>query len=129
MIARSTQTSRSRQAPPTIDLSRACRDRPGLSAGLVLGWVLKITGVLAAVVFGIWAPVTYRLQIRGNASSDKSQEKMMKKLKEVVMRVEGVEQEVEMRMGGLARLRVWEFCEGKGRRVSLAGFSHVLVLV
>ena len=73
----------------------------------VFQWALKILGVAAAIVFGVWAPVSYRLQAEGNRSGDESMAKLVGAVGELVRRVEGLE-----------KWRALEVCGGEGFRVS-----------
>jgi hypothetical protein len=59
----------------------------------LLDWTLKFIGATCAILFGIWAPLAYRLQSEGNKGNDEE----MKKLR------------AEVRALGV--LRAYEFCE------------------
>lgn len=67
--------------------------------------------VLSAILFGIWAPVSYRLQDLGNKSNDVSQTQLMQKIERMGSEVEGLKRQMER----VALLRAWEFCMGEER--------------
>jgi hypothetical protein len=50
-----------------------------LSNGLkfFLSWGIGVFGVAAAIVFGIWAPISYKATIQGNRNSDSAQSSMI----------------------------------------------------
>ncbi|KAJ4383997.1 hypothetical protein N0V86_000841 [Didymella sp. IMI 355093] len=43
----------------------------------ILDWALKILGVAAAILFGIWAPISYKITADGNAGNDEAQASLM----------------------------------------------------
>lgn len=94
-------------------LNQARAIRPS-STESILHWTLKFLGVTSAVLFGVWAPISYRLQVAGNKSNDDAQDKLLERVEELVRRVEGVEEA----LGALGRLRALEFCDTEGRKVS-----------
>lgn len=44
---------------------------------VALNWAIKILGLAAAVVFGIWAPISYKATADGNSSSDAAQSSLV----------------------------------------------------
>jgi hypothetical protein len=47
----------------------------------VCDWILKVAGLAAAILFGIWAPISYTATKEGNASNDEAQSMLLKELK------------------------------------------------
>jgi hypothetical protein len=71
----------------------------------LLDRALRIIGAACALLFGIWAPLSYQLQKNGNKGNDAAQEELIRLRKEV----EGLSR--EMRLMGM--LRVVDLCENK----------------
>ncbi|KAH7119888.1 hypothetical protein B0J11DRAFT_570299 [Dendryphion nanum] len=94
----------------------------------ILDWSLKVLGVAAAVLFGIWAPISYKAANDGNKANDETQQEMISKLEamgkqaaqgsthdqDIAAAIRGV----GSRMDQLATLRLWEFCDGKSHLVT-----------
>jgi uncharacterized protein YlxW (UPF0749 family) len=51
--------------------------------GLVVDWIVKVVGLVAAVLFGVWAPISYRATMQGNTSNDDSQMKLLEELQKI----------------------------------------------
>jgi hypothetical protein len=49
-------------------------------AEYILDWALKLVCATCAVLFGIWAPVSYQLQKDGNKSNDVAQEDLRREV-------------------------------------------------
>ncbi|KAF2476746.1 uncharacterized protein BDR25DRAFT_339645 [Lindgomyces ingoldianus] len=99
---------------PAPHISRtfsSCQTRPITSTEHFIDWAIKVVGVAAAVLFGIWAPVSYRAQMSGNASNDDAQERLVDQMEKLAGEVERLGRKMEE----VAALRGWEFCEAKGR--------------
>ena len=60
----------------TVPESVLLAQKPSLPE-LILEWGIKILGLAAAVVFGVWAPISYQATADGNNSSDAAQSSMM----------------------------------------------------
>lgn len=41
-------------------------------------WVLQVTAVAAAVIFGVWAPLSYNATVSGNSGSNDASSSMLK---------------------------------------------------
>lgn len=52
------------------------RKRPTFTE-VALDWAIKILGLAAAVLFGIWVPISYKATADGNSSSDAAQTSLM----------------------------------------------------
>jgi hypothetical protein len=108
---------------PNIVKVTTCQSRPISSTELAADWILKILALASAILFGIWAPVSYRLQDSGNKSSDEAQDRLMRKIDKLGEEME----DLKRQMSGLAALRALEFCDGDERKVRLS-FEARLVL-
>ena len=73
----------------------------------LLDWAVKLFGVAAAVLFGIWAPLSY-------GSDNVFQEQQTARLKELIHAIEALEQRMEYE----GALRAYEICENAERSVS-----------
>jgi hypothetical protein len=101
----------------------ACESRSISSTELAADWLLKVLAVASAILFGIWAPISYRLQDAGNKNSDEAQDRLMKKIDKL-----GEEMgELKRDMSGLAALRAFEFCTGEKRQVHVTGIKKAMV--
>lgn len=80
------------------------RQRRSFAIGYFIDWALKILGAFSAIVFGVWAPVSYHLQVLGNKSSDEAQDKLVAKIEDLVREVRA--------------LRAAEVCKGDDGKVS-----------
>jgi hypothetical protein len=68
-------------------------------------WTLRIIGAVCAVLFGIWAPLSYQLQKSGNESNDEETSRLTKEVKSL---------NEQMRTMGM--LRAFELCEKEDRK-------------
>jgi hypothetical protein len=57
----------------------SARTGPRLSSGLkfILTWTVGVLGVAAAIIFGIWAPLSYDATVQSNRESDQAQSSML----------------------------------------------------
>jgi hypothetical protein len=46
----------------------------------LLDWTLKILGVASAILFGVWAPISYKITADGNAGNDAAQASLMSEI-------------------------------------------------
>jgi hypothetical protein len=96
-----------------------------------LEWILKTLGVAAAIVFGIWAPISYQATIDGNAGNDASQASVASRLNALnaqatsaaafQSRAMGFQRsaasavaELQTRMDAIGVLQAFAFCDGRG---------------
>ena len=107
---------------PPIERSLTCQPRIISTTESALDWILKVLGVASAILFGIWAPVSYRLQNVGNKSSDDAQAQFMQKMERMRREIE----ELKGNMNSLAVLRAWEFCADEERTVSALSLIQCL---
>lgn len=89
------------------------RLRPTAVLETVFQWALKIMGVASAIVFGVWAPISYRLQQDGNKSNDQAQEKLVARVLDLIERVE----DVERALRDISRLKAVEVCGSDQHKV------------
>ncbi|KAH7402905.1 hypothetical protein BKA66DRAFT_436291 [Pyrenochaeta sp. MPI-SDFR-AT-0127] len=95
---------------PDIERTPTCQSRVVSPIESAFDWVLKVLAVTSAILFGIWAPISYRLQDLGNRSNDDVQERLVRKIDTMAKEIEGL----KTQMNGLAMLRAYEFCRGDG---------------
>lgn len=88
-----------------------------------LDWVIKILGVAAAVTFGIWAPISYKITADGNAGNDEAQASLMSQIGS--LRAEAATAasaqrsavtalaQLQDQINNIGLLRAWEFCDGQ----------------
>ncbi|KAF2192134.1 hypothetical protein K469DRAFT_306179 [Zopfia rhizophila CBS 207.26] len=100
------------EAPSVVLRSFSCQSRPISPIEFLLDWTLKILGVVSAILFGIWAPVSYRATTNGNLSNDEAQDQVIARLEYIAQEM----QDLKKRMNSFGGLRAWEFCEAEGRR-------------
>jgi hypothetical protein len=81
-----------------------------VAAENLLDRVLRIIGAACALLFGIWAPLSYQLQKDGNKGNDAAQEELIRLKKEV----EGLSRELRL----MGMLRVVDLCETKKVQLS-----------
>lgn len=92
----------------------------------MLDWALKVLGILSAILFGIWAPVSYRAQTSGNASNDDAQAYLNTKIDTLNDKVQELGEDLDELRRVVefdTRLKVWQFCDQKERRVSVPLFN------
>ncbi|KAH7402909.1 hypothetical protein BKA66DRAFT_604424 [Pyrenochaeta sp. MPI-SDFR-AT-0127] len=68
-------------------------------------WTLRITGAVCAILFGVWAPLSYQLQKSGNQSNDEETRRLAKEVERLSMQVQMI-----------STLRVFEFCDAENRK-------------
>ena len=93
----------------------------------VLDWVLKVFGVGAAVLFGIWAPISYKATTDGNNGNDASQGQILEQISALSNQASSAADmqgcaavalaEMQERLNDLGSLRAWEFCEGRATQI------------
>ncbi|KAF2476752.1 uncharacterized protein BDR25DRAFT_375864 [Lindgomyces ingoldianus] len=98
-----------------------------LFVSAVLDWILKTLGAISAVIFGIWAPITYYTSVKWNTSNDESQrqlleaitmqELMTRALLDEIQKMNAVQSRLYEEMAGVramvenvGELKAWEFC-------------------
>ena len=91
-----------------------CQSRQISAREYALDWAVKCLGVLTAVLFGIWAPVSYHAQTTGNASQDIAQNQLVDKVERLGEEIESLKERVSWE----GVLRAWEYCEGHSQSVS-----------
>ncbi|KAF2632793.1 hypothetical protein BU25DRAFT_82689 [Macroventuria anomochaeta] len=103
-----------------------------------LDWTLKILGVACAILFGIWAPISFKLASDGNKENDASQKAVFSQLGDmrqqaataaqmqnaaatamanVQFAAANVMAEVQHQLDRMGKLRAWEFCEGRAEQI------------
>lgn len=90
---------------------------------LYLEWVIKILGVAAAVTFGIWAPISYKITADGNSGNDRAQSSLLSQIESMRSQVATAASaqrsastalaEIQDQLNNLGLLRAWEFCDGR----------------
>lgn len=93
----------------------------------LLDWTIKVLGVASAILFGIWAPISYKATSDGNADNNESQDNLVSKLNDMSAQATSAADlqssaasgisVLQARMSKLATLSVWEFCEGKATSI------------
>ncbi|KAH6613833.1 hypothetical protein C7974DRAFT_417585 [Boeremia exigua] len=88
-----------------------------------LDWAIKILSVAAAVTFGIWAPISYKITADGNSGNDKAQASLMSEISSMRAEAETAASAQRSAVTALAKLRdqldnigllrAWEFCDGQ----------------
>ena len=89
----------------------------------LLDWTLKVLGVASAILFVIWAPMSYKATADGNNENNASQDQLMGRLDSLSDLGVKVSNLASMRISiasgvaslndkldGMGVLRVWEFC-------------------
>ncbi|KAF2110460.1 hypothetical protein BDV96DRAFT_584030 [Lophiotrema nucula] len=89
----------------------------------ILDWSLKVLGVAAAILFGIWAPISYKVTADGNSDNGASQKELISSIDALslqawsaaALQTEAASSldELKSRMDDIGSLRVWEFCESR----------------
>ncbi|KAF2003855.1 hypothetical protein P154DRAFT_561011 [Amniculicola lignicola CBS 123094] len=114
----------SSSSSPITSTSYRFPPRSGSRTEHYLDWTLKFLGVVSAVLFGIWAPVSYQAQTSGNKSSDEVQSKLVERVESLGEDMEALRSVVE----GLGKLRAWEICEGRQALEACKALSSQLPL-
>jgi hypothetical protein len=96
-----------------------CTHRISSLPSYLLDWTLKLIGAACAIVFGVWAPLSYKLQKDGNKGNDKAQEDLKREIEAL-----GIQLKL------LASLKAYEFCESKvslkvGRECGADGCAEI----
>lgn len=78
-------------------------------------WILKVLAVTSAILFGIWAPISYRLQDLGNKTNDDAQERLLQKVDIMGKEINSL----KTQMNELAMLRAYELCTSDAGQVRL----------
>ncbi|OAL52735.1 hypothetical protein IQ07DRAFT_585852 [Pyrenochaeta sp. DS3sAY3a] len=115
---------------PQVERSLTCQSRIISPTEFALDWLLKVLAVASAILFGIWAPISYRLQDLGNKSNDEAQDKLVAKLESMGKEIEGM----KAQLNGLAILRALDFCTNSERKAldacqALQGHMNVNALL
>lgn len=94
----------------------------------LLDWSLKIIGLAAAIVFGIWAPISYSLTAQGNRQNDASQADLQSQLEDVSEQASSASSlqavatsilsNIQEALNAQGLLSIWEFCDGKAEQFS-----------
>lgn len=89
----------------------------------LLDWTMKILGVASAVLFGIWAPISYKVTADGNAGNDDAQKSLMSEISEIrrgAATLAAAQQsansaiaKLQDQLDNIGLLRAWEFCSDK----------------
>jgi hypothetical protein len=79
----------------------------------LLDWIIKFLGIATAILFGIWAPVSYSAQVDGNKNDDEAQARLVERVEELVDEIKGLKSKMDFD----GALRAWEFCDREERRV------------
>lgn len=127
--------------PDTPSLSPSEPPKPHLIShqkDFFLDWTLKILGVACAILFGIWAPISFKLTSDGNKENDASQKAVFSQLGDIRLQAATAAQVqhaaasaiasvqfaavsamagVEQQLGRIGRLRAMEFCEGRADQI------------
>ncbi|OAK99978.1 hypothetical protein IQ06DRAFT_294352 [Phaeosphaeriaceae sp. SRC1lsM3a] len=78
-----------------------------------LDWAIRLLSLIAALLFGIWAPLAYTATLVANRDSDAFQAALSQRLDDL----SAMQRIVHERLHELEMLKVWEFCAGMGREV------------
>ena len=114
-------------------------DKPALIShqkDFFLDWTLKILGLACAILFGIWAPISFKLTSDSNKENDEAQQAMaaqlgmMQKQAATALQMQNAAAtamaqvqnaaatamaEVQRQLEHVGKLRAWEFLRGKSR--------------
>lgn len=85
-----------------------------------LDWTIRLLSLIAALLFGIWAPLAYTATLVANRDADSFQTALSQRLDELA----AMQRTVHQRLHELEMLKVWEFCAGPG-----AGLGACEVLI
>jgi hypothetical protein len=103
----------------------------------ILDWALKILGVATAILFGIWAPISYKITADGNAGNDEAQASLMSAISS--MRDEAKTaafaqrsaatalSKVQNQLANIGLLRAYEICLGESAAVCKSIMSHASI--
>ena len=97
--------------------------RPTAVIETIFQWALKIIGVASAIVFGVWAPISYRLQQDGNRSNDETQEVLISRMTDLIERVDDLERSLRE----IGKLKAMEVCSNDEHKVRLQINAHIVL--
>lgn len=93
----------------------------------LLDWALKILGVASAILFGIWAPISYKITADGNAGNDAGQASLMSEISSMKEEAAAaataqasaalVISKVQAQLDNVGLIWAWNFCEGRTAEV------------
>lgn len=93
----------------------------------ILDWALKILGVASAILFGIWAPISYKITADGNAGNDEAQASLMSEISSMrdeaktaasaLQSAVSALSKVQDQLNNIGLLRAWEFCSGRSASI------------
>lgn len=104
----------------------------------LLDWALKILGVASAILFGIWAPISYKITADGNAGNDAAQASLMSEMSS--MRDEAATAasaqrdavsalaNVQNQLDNVGLIWAWDFCSGRDDPVCTEISSSATIL-
>ncbi|KAF1951751.1 hypothetical protein CC80DRAFT_495898 [Byssothecium circinans] len=115
---------------PTTKLSNINQPLISPRTEFLLDWTLKVLSVAAAILFGIWAPISYKATEDANDDNNASQGTIFEALNS--LKAQGsqnarAQSSIRTQMDAMATLRVWEFCDGKAS--SIAACAQVTSVV
>ncbi|ORY10668.1 hypothetical protein BCR34DRAFT_345467 [Clohesyomyces aquaticus] len=89
----------------------------------MLDWAFKILGVASAILFGVWAPISYQATKSGNADNDEAQKELSRRMAALNSQGQAASMlqasaatalaSLQRNVGSFGLLRVWEFCDGR----------------
>ncbi|KAF2255139.1 hypothetical protein BU26DRAFT_500760 [Trematosphaeria pertusa] len=111
----STNIKRRESRTPTYNHMKYLYVGVGLgTAGVLVDWMIHFLGLAAAILFGVWAPMSYQATIDRNADNNVTQSQMLNKLDRLdeLNRLDHLDvlEEMQEKIQGLAVLRAVEFC-------------------
>ena len=117
-------------------------DKPALIShqkDFFLDWTLKILGLACAILFGIWAPISFKLTSDSNRESDQTQKAMFEQLGDMQKQAGADAQkqnaaathmaqiqnaaatamaQVQHQLDQIGKLRAWQFCDAREDQIS-----------
>jgi len=121
------------QPPPPPPKAHSTKSPPRLSPRVEfwLEWILKSLGVAAAIVFGIWAPISYQATVDGNAGNNASQESIASRLSALHAQATSAASfqrsaasaiaELNSKVDGIGLLWAYSYCDGRDSSLSACG--------
>jgi hypothetical protein len=105
-------------SPPSEKDSKSSQKAHLLSQrnDFLLDWTLKILGVASAILFGIWAPISFKLTADGNAGNDAAQTSLMSVQTSMMSEMSSLKVAQKSAADVLDNIGIiwaWEFCNGK----------------
>ncbi|KAF2264395.1 hypothetical protein CC78DRAFT_533257 [Lojkania enalia] len=98
-----------RHYPGSVTRSSTCRSCIESTSSRFFHWLLNALGFASAIVLGVWAPLSYRLQESGNRSNDEAQARLTEKVDRLAEEVEKLDRRMDLQ----GALKAWEFCAGE----------------